>query len=131
MRMYQKTADQTDTDLNVTHVDYTWLIVKDSVIAIQPSFDAIYSDYFLLHVISEQRIQSDYGHMYLAGSKVVKDIIEIMRKQPGKACFTKRAERRPLYHRSVFYIVALIFSEVESRAIFMYFKMKTMTLCVQ
>ena len=45
--------DQTDTDLNVTHVDYTWLIVKDSVIAIQLSFYAIYSDYFLLHVISD------------------------------------------------------------------------------
>ena len=61
----------------MTQVDYTGLIVKDSVIAIQPSSDAIYS-YFLLHVISdgvvplEQNTQSDYGHMYLAGTKVVK-----------------------------------------------------------
>lgn len=53
MRMYQKTADQTDTDLNLTHSWTILGIVKDSVIAIQLSFDAIYSDYFLLHVISD------------------------------------------------------------------------------
>ena len=53
MRMYQKTADQTDTYLNLRHSWTILGIVKDSVIAIQLSFDAIYSDYVLLHVISD------------------------------------------------------------------------------
>ena len=66
-------GDSTDT----TPLDYTNLIGMDSFVAIKPSSDAIYS-FFLLHVTSdgvyelEKDTTSQYGHTYLAGTKVVK-----------------------------------------------------------
>lgn len=57
-------------------LDFTDVVTRDSIVAIQPSTDAIYS-YFLLRVTSEgvyeleNDTKSQYGHMYLAGSKVV------------------------------------------------------------
>ena len=63
--------------IDTTPLDYTNLIGVDSFVAIKPSSDTIYS-FFVLHVTSsgvyelEEDTRSQYGHTYLAGTKVLK-----------------------------------------------------------
>ena len=71
--------------IDTTPQDYTNLIGVDSFVAIKPSPDAIYS-FFVLHVTSsgvyelEEDTRSQYRHIYLAGTKVLKDIFLITKR---------------------------------------------------
>ena len=73
----------------------------------------------------EEDTRSQYGHTYLAGTKVLlKDIFLITKSPQEKGIYTRKTLKQRLsFHRSVLYIMALTFSLVQKSQTFMYFKM--------